>query len=40
MCFPYTGFSGAADNTSKYFKVFSSYVDNLGKSCAYVNLLG
>lgn len=37
MCFPYTGFSGAA-KPSKYSKVFSSYVDNLGKSSAYVNL--
>lgn len=40
MCFPYTGFSGAADKPSKYFKVFSSYIDNLGKSPAYVNVLG
>lgn len=40
MCVPYTGFSGAADKPSKYFNVFSSYVDDLGKSPPYVNFLG
>lgn len=40
MCVPYTGFSGAADKPSKYFNVFSSCVDDLGKITSLCKFLG